>query len=139
MDAVIDLAILVTACYGDVIGDMELDVLTRANLDYTKKLYIVTTEINKMLSFINPITTLINALRDHKTTITQKVVSQKLQDPSHRVIITPMTHTYLGDVYDHSVLITESLNQLKSSAGGLTAFIWENRPSRYHWHPRHRS
>jgi len=124
IDAVIDLAILVTACYGDVIGDMELDVLTRANLDYTKKLYVVTTEINKMLSFINPITTLINALRDHKTTMTQEAASQKLQDPSYGVIITPMTHTYLGDVLDHSVLITESLNQLKGSADMMISLIF---------------
>lgn len=124
IDAIIDLAIPVTALYGDVIGDLELDVLTRANLDSTKKLYILITEINKMLSFINPITTLINALRDHKTEMTQDVASQKLQDPSHGVIITPMTHTYLGDVLDHSMLITENLNQLKGSAEGMIDLIF---------------
>ncbi|KAM7223672.1 magnesium transport protein cora [Rhypophila decipiens] len=124
IDAVIDLAIPVTALYGDVIGDLELDVLTRANLDNTKKLYILITEINKMLSFINPITTLINALRDHKTDMTQDAATQKLQDPNHGVIITPMTYTYLGDVLDHSVLITESLNQLKGSAEGMIDLIF---------------
>ncbi|KAK3313728.1 hypothetical protein B0H66DRAFT_482902 [Apodospora peruviana] len=124
IDAVIDMAIPVTALYGDVIGDLELDVLTRANLGHTKKLYIVITEINKMLSFINPITTLLNTLRDHKTDMTQDLASQKLQDPEHGVIITPMTYTYLGDVLDHSVLITESFNQHKGSAEGMIDLIF---------------
>ncbi|KAK3691999.1 hypothetical protein B0T22DRAFT_561 [Podospora appendiculata] len=124
VDAIIDLAIPVTACYSDVIGDLELDVLTRPNLNHTKKLYIVITEINKMLSFINPIITLINALRDHKTDLSDEGAIKKLQDPSQGVIITPMTFTYLGDVLDHCVLITESLNRLKDSADGMIDLIF---------------
>ncbi|KAK3380441.1 hypothetical protein B0T24DRAFT_195128 [Lasiosphaeria ovina] len=124
IDAIIDLAIPVTACYSDVIGDLELDVLTRPNVGHTKKLYIVITEINKMLSFINPIVTLINTLRDHKTEMPQEIAASKLQDPAHGVILTPMTYTYLGDVLDHCVLITESLNQLKGSADGMIGLIF---------------
>jgi len=124
IDAIIDLAIPVTACYGDVIGDLELDVLTRPNLNHTKSLYIVITEINKMLSFINPIVNLINTLRDHKSTLPQDMAMHQLQDPSQGIIITPMTYTYLGDVLDHCVLITESLNQLKSSADGMIGLIF---------------
>ncbi|KAK3356890.1 hypothetical protein B0T25DRAFT_141094 [Lasiosphaeria hispida] len=124
IDAIIDLAIPVTACYGDVIGDLELDVLTRPTLEHTKSLYIVITEINKMLSFINPIITLINALRDHKTEMGQDAALHTLQDPSKGVIITHITYTYLGDVLDHCVLITESLNQLKNSADGMIGLIF---------------
>ncbi|AEO57332.1 hypothetical protein MYCTH_2117863 [Thermothelomyces thermophilus ATCC 42464] len=124
MDGIIDLAIPVAACYGDVISDLELDVLTRPNIGHTKSLYILISEINKILSFINPITTLINALRDHEAKLAPDVVMSHLLDPSHGVIITPMTNTYLGDVLDHCLLITETLNQLKGSADGMIGLIF---------------
>jgi hypothetical protein len=71
IDAVIDLAIPVATTYGDVIGDLELDVLTRPNITHTKKMYIIITELNKVLSFVTPVVNLINALRDHKTGMSQ--------------------------------------------------------------------
>ncbi|EMR70806.1 putative family metal ion protein [Eutypa lata UCREL1] len=70
IDAIIDMAIPVTACYSDVVGDLEVDVLTHPNIKHTKSLYIIISEINKIYSFVNPIQTLINALRDHKTKLT---------------------------------------------------------------------
>lgn len=124
IDAVIDLAIPVATCYSDAIGDLELDVLTRPDVTHTKKLYIVINEINKILTFINPVVNLINALRDHKTEMSQESAALHLQDPTKGVIITPMTHTYLGDVLDHAVLITESLNSIKSQADGLIDLIF---------------
>ncbi len=124
MDAIIDLAIPVVACYGDVIGDLELDVLNLPNIGHTKSLYILIAEINKILGFINPITSLINALRDHKADVAPDAVMSKLLDPNHGVIITPLTSTYLGDVLDHCVLITETLNQLKGSADGMIGLIF---------------
>lgn len=124
IDAVIDLAIPVASVYADVIGDLELDVLTRPDVTHTKKLYIVINEINKILTFINPIVNLINALRDHKTEMSQESAALHLQDPSRGVIITPMTHTYLGDVLDHCVLITETLNGIKSQADGMIDLIF---------------
>ncbi|KAI1085436.1 hypothetical protein F5B20DRAFT_518333 [Whalleya microplaca] len=124
IDAIIDMAIPVTACYADVVGDMELDVLTHPNLKHTKNLYIIISEINKMFSFVNPIQSLINALRDHKTKLNQEDVSRELQNPLGGVIITPMTYTYLGDVYDHCILITESLNQIKESANHMIDLIF---------------
>lgn len=124
IDGIIDLAIPVTACYGDVIGDLELDVLNRPDISHTKSLYILIAEINKILAFITPITSLINALRDHETDVAQDAVMAHLLDPNHGVIITPLTYTYLGDVLDHCVLITENLNQLKSSADAMIALIF---------------
>ncbi|KAK4119684.1 hypothetical protein N657DRAFT_684310 [Parathielavia appendiculata] len=124
IDAIIDLAIPVAACYGDVIGDLELDVLNRPDMGHTKTLYILIAEINKILAFINPITSLINALRDHKADVSQDAVMAHLLDPNHGVIITPLTYTYLGDVLDHSILITETLNRLKDSAEGMIGLIF---------------
>lgn len=124
LDAVIDLAIPVASVYADVIGDLELDVLTRPDVTHTKKLYIMINEINKILSVINPVTNLINVLRDHKTEMSQESGALYLQDPAKGVIITPMTHTYLGDVLDHCVLITDALNSVKSQADGLIDLIF---------------
>ncbi|KAG8166290.1 hypothetical protein KVR01_004842 [Diaporthe batatas] len=124
IDAVIDLAIPVSTTYGDVIGDLELDILTRPNITHTKKLYIIITELNKILSFITPVINLINALRDHKTALSQESATLHLQDSSKGVIITPMTYTYLGDVLDHCVLIQESLNAIKAQADGLINLIF---------------
>lgn len=124
IDAVIDLAIPVTACYSDVVADLELDVLTRPDIGHTKKLYIMIAEINKLLRLISPIANLINALRDHKTDLTQDAAMNALQNPLEGVIITPMTYIYLGDVLDHCVLITESLNQIRSSADGMIDLIF---------------
>lgn len=39
IDAIIDLAMPVTTCYTEVIGDLELDVLTKPNIKHTKSLY----------------------------------------------------------------------------------------------------
>ena len=124
MDDIIDLAIQVTAKYNDVITDLEIDVLTKPTIAHTKKLYIIITEINKLLSFINPIITLINALRDHKSDLSQEVASQHLHSAAHGVTITPLTATYLGDVLDHAVLITETLTQLRGSADGMIGLIF---------------
>lgn len=124
VDAVIDLALPVASVYADVLGDLELDVLTRPDVTHTKKLYIIISELNKVLAVINPVVNLINALRDHRTEMPQDVATTYLQDPSKGVIITPMTHTYLGDVLDHCVLITDSLNSIKSQADGLISLIF---------------
>ncbi|KAL2155780.1 hypothetical protein VTH82DRAFT_522 [Thermothelomyces myriococcoides] len=124
MDEIIDLAIPVAACYGDVISDIELDVLTRPDIGHTKSLYILISEINKILSFINPITTLINALRDHEAELAPDAIMPHLLDPNHGVIITPLTNIYLGDVLDHCLLITETLNQLKGLAEGMIGLIF---------------
>lgn len=124
IDAAIDLAIPVASVYTDIIGDLELDVLTHPDVTHTKKLYIIGNEINKILAIINPIVNLINALRDHKTDMSQESAALHLQDPSRGVIITPMTHTYLGDVLDHCVLITEALNSIKSQSDGLIDLIF---------------
>lgn len=86
LDAIIDLAIPVTVCYGDVIADLELDVLTSPSVNHTKSLYITITEMNKVLSFINPVMNLINTLRDHKA---DNVAVDDFQNPDKGVTISP--------------------------------------------------
>ncbi|KAJ1337311.1 magnesium transporter [Microdochium nivale] len=124
IDAIIDMAIPVTACYADVVADLELDVLTHPSLKHTKNLYIIISEINKMFSLINPMQALINGLRDHKTKYNENEASLALQNSLEGVIITPLTYTYLGDVYDHCVLIIDNLNQIKESANHMIDLIF---------------
>ncbi|KAF6812809.1 putative CorA family metal ion transporter [Colletotrichum sojae] len=124
IDAIIDLAIPLQAVYSDVIGDLELDVLTSPNIKQTKSLYICISEINKMLTFINPIDNLVNALRDHRTLLSQEAASRELQNPAGGVIVTPLTHTYLGDVLDHCLMTIEELTLIKRSADNLIDLIF---------------
>ncbi|QBZ59608.1 hypothetical protein PoMZ_04570 [Pyricularia oryzae] len=124
LDAIIDLAIPLTGIYADVIGDLELDVLTRPNISHTKKLYITIGELNKIVSFVHPIISLINSLRDHKSELLHEFAATDLQNPSTGVVITPLTHTYLGDVLDHAVLIVETLQQLRTQADGMIDLIF---------------
>lgn len=124
IDAIIDLAIPLTAVYTDIIADIEIDVLTAPSVTQSKKLYICISEINKMLSFLNPIDNVVNVLRDHKTYMTHDQAQKELENPGSGVIVTPMTHTYLGDVLDHCIMITESLQQLKQSSDNLINLIF---------------
>lgn len=124
MDAIIDLAIPLTAAYTDILGDLELDVITSPNIKQSKRLYICISEINKMLRFLLPIDNLVNTLRDHGVKTTAEQAERDLQNPAAGVIVTPLTHTYLGDVLDHSIIITESLQQLKQSSENLINLIF---------------
>ncbi|UKZ79159.1 hypothetical protein TrVFT333_006909 [Trichoderma virens FT-333] len=124
IDAIIDLAIPLTAVYNDVLGDLELDVLTSPSIKQCKNLYICISEINKMLRFLNPIDNLVNVLRDHRTSLTHEQAIAELENPASGVIVTPMTHTYLGDVLDHCIIITEALEQCKQSSENLINLIF---------------
>ncbi|KAL2106798.1 hypothetical protein VUR80DRAFT_6200 [Thermomyces stellatus] len=115
IDAIIDLAVPLTSVYSDVIGDLELDVLTSPSVKHSRSLYIIISEINKMLSLLGPIDSLISVLRDHKTSMTQEDASRVLRDGTS-VTVTPMTHTYLGDVLDQCTVVSEALYQSKRAA-----------------------
>ncbi|ESZ94886.1 hypothetical protein SBOR_4762 [Sclerotinia borealis F-4128] len=120
IDAIIDLAIPVTFAYQDIIGSLELDVLTNPNIKHATSLYVVTSEIITLRNFINPIANLINSLRDHKN------IGQRgdVQKAASAIKISQMAQTYLGDVEDHVVLITESLDQLRRNADGMIDLIF---------------
>ncbi|KAM0323325.1 hypothetical protein ACHAQA_008917 [Verticillium albo-atrum] len=124
IDAIIDLALPLTAVYQDVIGDLELDVLTSPSIKQSRQLYICISEINKMLTFLNPIDNVVNVLRDHVTDLRPDIAVRELRNPASGVIVTPMTHTYLGDVLDHCVIITEAMEQIKRSADNLIDLIF---------------
>ncbi|KAG0648762.1 Cobalt magnesium transport [Hyphodiscus hymeniophilus] len=126
MDACIDLATLVSAEYKGLIGELELDVLTEPSIKHTTSLYILTSEITIMRGFVSPIINLINALRDHKNNAVITGIGGRGdgKQASTGVKISPMAQTYLGDVEDHIILITDDFDSMRRSCDNMIDLIF---------------
>ncbi|KKZ63618.1 hypothetical protein EMCG_02059 [[Emmonsia] crescens] len=146
LDAIVDLAIPVTVAYQDAIGDLELSVLTDPDIHQSTNLYMLTSEIAVLRNAMQPVTGVVNALRDHKSEPAARsgiTVFKNLSTPSMNmlspnpmnnkpgtpdpegvkmptvVLISPVCHTYLGDVLDHCITITEEYDQMRRSADNM--------------------
>ena len=131
LDAMIDLAVPVTDAYQDIIGELELSVLTDPDIKHTNNLYIITSEITKLRALLSPIINLINALRDHKQGIAPNEQGKHRSKSAHsNVDISGMARTYLNDVEDHIILMTDSLDTLRHSCDNMIDLIF-NKISAY--------
>ena len=132
IDAIIDLAIPVSEAYQDAIGELELNVLTEADISHTTSLYVLTSEVVQFKSNLSPIVNLVNALRDHKSDPggTPGLSGKPPKRITSSVIISSMTQVYLGDVEDHIILITDGLGQMTHAAGNMIDLIFNKNGAR---------
>jgi Mg2+ and Co2+ transporter CorA len=138
IDAIIDLAMPVIHTYEDIIGELELNVLMEPTIKHTSNLYIVSTELTKMRANISPSVNLINSLKDHKASYgdspgqgqgsvpveNQSGNQANARQSQSTVNITNMTKTYLGDVEDHILLMTDSLDSMRRSCDNMIDLIF---------------
>ena len=132
IDAIIDLAIPVAEAYQDAIGELELNVLTEADISHTTSLYVLTSEVVQFKSNLSPIVNLVNALRDHKndSIATPGLSGNPPKRITSSVTISPMTQVYLGDVEDHIILITDGLSQMTHAADNMIDLIFNKNGAR---------
>lgn len=129
IDAIIDLSLEVSGAYQDALGGLELDVLTDPDIYQAKRLYILTSEIAVLRNAVQPITSVVTALKGHKSDMAATTPGHRSSNTFAKefktgVTITSLTQTYLSDVEDHCILITDSYDQMRRSADNLVDLIF---------------
>ncbi|KAJ5709851.1 hypothetical protein N7493_009443 [Penicillium malachiteum] len=139
LDALVGLALSMTVAYQDVLGDLELEVLTHPDIEQSKRLYVLTSEISFLRNSIHSVLAVINALREHRppraderdfgtlhhnppNNLTQTPRSDSLSGSN--IAISSMFQIYLGDVIDHLIPIVEEYDEIRRAADSMIDLIF---------------
>jgi Mg2+ and Co2+ transporter CorA len=125
MDAIIDLAMPVIYAYEETMGELEVDVLTDPDLDNSRSLYILSSELAILRNNMQPVANVIAALRDHRNDpLAQSGTNKAGRLVASAVSISPLTHTYLGDVEDHCLTIVQNLDIMRRTTGDMIDLLF---------------
>lgn len=119
----------------DIIGELELDVLTDPSIERSRQLYILTSELSLLRSNMQPIANVLSALRDHGRTDTNPPTNEAAQNqdqhpdgvpatmppkkPVKSITISPLGVLYFGDVEDNVVLLTQQLDIMRRTTNDM--------------------
>lgn len=128
-------ALYVLFLFSDISCQNCIDIPTR---------YILMSELALLRSQVQPTTLLVKALRDHSPRSSIQLEAHAntaggaaFQPMEHRhsskadtsVVISSTAYTYFADVEDHCVTITQSLDQMRDSAGNMISLIFNTMSS----------
>lgn len=134
LDAIVDLAGPLVAAYEDTMAELELDVLTDPELAHSRLLYILSTELITLRNNMQPIASVIAALREHRNQGENNGIAVPSSQPldsktASNVTISQTAHVYLGDVEDHTLQIVQNLDLMRRTTSDMIDLIFNQMSS----------
>ncbi|KAL1922128.1 uncharacterized protein VTP21DRAFT_10770 [Calcarisporiella thermophila] len=108
IDAVVDHSMPIVDKYREQICELEGKILLKPRMKYTRELHIIAGELMLLKRAIAPTLAVIQSLRDH----------------GQLKLVSDTARTYLCDVLDHIVSVTEALETLNKVADNLINLIF---------------
>lgn len=103
LDAIVDHCFPILERYGDLLEELEAEVLGRPDAEVLSRIHGIKRELSVLRRVMWPMREVISVMRE-----------------TELGIISDISRTYLRDVYEHTVQIVEIIETFREVAGGLT-------------------